>query len=278
VPDAIFHIGHCGSTLVSRLLDHWPEVLGLREPLPLRTLAELHDTLGAPTARWSTVQWGHAFDRVLGLLDRRFPGQRRVLVKATSSCNGLVAPWLERHPAARALLLHIPLRSWLATLLKSPDAVADAMRFAPARLAVLHARLGDDRLRLYEHGPGEVLALGWLAECSRFASLAADPALAARVLRVDFERLLDDPAASLAAIAAHFGLAVDAARCASACATELGRYAKATEHRYSPTDRAADLATAQQRFGAEIDAGLALAERVVQRHPALVDAVRASPP
>ena len=44
----IFHTGHVGSTLVSRLLDETGQVLSLREPLPLRTLAEAHDVLHAP--------------------------------------------------------------------------------------------------------------------------------------------------------------------------------------------------------------------------------------
>src|SRR6185369_9760771 len=41
----IFHTGHVGSTLVSRLLEETEAVLGLREPVPLRTLAEMGDTL-----------------------------------------------------------------------------------------------------------------------------------------------------------------------------------------------------------------------------------------
>jgi len=36
----IFHAGHVGSTLLSRLLDEAEGVLSLREPLPLRTIAE----------------------------------------------------------------------------------------------------------------------------------------------------------------------------------------------------------------------------------------------
>ncbi|MEE8118306.1 MAG: hypothetical protein V3T39_01980, partial [Gammaproteobacteria bacterium] len=32
----IFHIGHCGSTMCTRLLEGFPDQLALREPLPLR--------------------------------------------------------------------------------------------------------------------------------------------------------------------------------------------------------------------------------------------------
>ena len=54
----IFHTGHVGSTLLSRLLDETGVVLGLREPLPLRTLADAQDVLatlsrssGRPSSR-----------------------------------------------------------------------------------------------------------------------------------------------------------------------------------------------------------------------------------
>ena len=40
-PHFIFHLGHCGSTLLSRALASTPAVLPLREPLTLRRLATL---------------------------------------------------------------------------------------------------------------------------------------------------------------------------------------------------------------------------------------------
>lgn len=266
-PHAIFHIGHCGSTLLSRLLDHLPGVLGLREPLPLRSLAEACEAQHQPTSPWSPAQVDRLLAAVLGLLDRRFDGVRHVVVKATSSCNALAAPWLLRHPRARAVALRVPLRAWLATILKSPEATADALRFAPARLAALHAILGDDALRLHQHGLGEVLALGWIAESARFANLAADAGIAPRLLPLDFEALLADPRGVLAQVATHLGVEAPAATLDAACAAELGRYAKATEHAYSPADRAADLAESQRRFGAEIEAGVALARRLAALPP-----------
>src|SRR5215831_12947593 len=42
----IFHSGHVGSTLLSRMLDETGKVLSLREPLPLRTMAEAYDAAG----------------------------------------------------------------------------------------------------------------------------------------------------------------------------------------------------------------------------------------
>ena len=53
----IFHTGHVGSTLVSRLLDETEAVLSLREPLPLRTLADTHDALGRADSLVSDAQF-----------------------------------------------------------------------------------------------------------------------------------------------------------------------------------------------------------------------------
>lgn len=67
------HIGYCGSTLTSRLLDLVPRALGLREPLPLLRLA------GSPPA--SQSPW---FVPVLRLLARRVCETQSVIVKPTS--------------------------------------------------------------------------------------------------------------------------------------------------------------------------------------------------
>jgi LPS sulfotransferase NodH len=95
------------------------------------------------------------------------------------------------------------------------------------------------------------------------ANLAADAGIAPRLLRLDFEALLADPRGVLARVAAHLRIDAPAASLDVACAAELGRYAKATEHAYSAVDRAADLAESQRRFGAEIESGIALARRLV---------------
>src|SRR5262245_35315537 len=53
----IFHTGHVGSTLLSRLLDESGCVLSLREPLPLRTLADASDVLGLPESLLSSADF-----------------------------------------------------------------------------------------------------------------------------------------------------------------------------------------------------------------------------
>ncbi|MFD0739665.1 hypothetical protein ACFQZQ_10280 [Lysobacter koreensis] len=264
---AIFHIGHCGSTLLSRVLDAWPQVQGLREPLPLRTLAEAWPALAQPESRLSPDEAGRLLQAAWTRWSQPLPPATRSVVKATSSCNGLIAPLLESQPGMRAVLLDIPLRPYLATLLKSPGSVLDAASAAGERLRDLQARgIGED-LALHGLSLPQQCALGWLAERLRFDALAGGEH-AARVLRVDFEALLAQPEATLHAIAAHFVLAPGGVPAALA-APAWGRYSKAQAHDYGRDDRAHDLALAAERHRDEIAQGVALVESLLQRHPAL---------
>ncbi len=252
VADGIFHIGHCGSTLLSRLLDSWPEVEGLREPLPLRDLAAAWHSPSPPRALLTTL---------MACWRRPLPPASRIAIKVTSSCNALVEPLLRDGALQRAILLDMPLVPWLATLLKSEASVNDALAAFDERAGVLrgHGIAIDGG-----HAPRDAIeacAMGWLAEHLRFEALASGE-FASRVLRVDFEDLLAAPEATLARIAAH--LALDADGVARALASPAwGRYSKAQQHGYGRDDRAHDLALAQQRFGAEISRGVAWVDRAM---------------
>jgi hypothetical protein len=252
IADGIFHIGHCGSTLLSRLLDSWPEVEGLREPLPLRDLAEAWRTPAPPRALLALL---------MACWRRPLPPASRIAIKATSSCNALIEPLLRDGGLRRAILLDMPLVPWLATLLKSGDSVRDALAASDERADVLRAHgVAVDG----EHAPRDAIeacAMGWLAERLRFDALVRGK-FASRVLHVDFEDLLSSPEATLARIAAH--LSLDADGIAGVLGSPAwGRYSKAQQHGYGREDRAHDLALAQQRFGDEIARGVAWLERAM---------------
>lgn len=267
--DAIFHIGHCGSTLLARLLDTWPTVQSLREPLPLRVLAEAWPMRGRDDARLSAEGAAGLLQATWAAWSRPLaPGERSV-IKVTSSCNALAEPLLQAWPDMRMLLLDMPLRPWLATLCKSPDSLIDAAQAAPERLRLLQAHGLGEGLALHAMSLPEQCAMGWLAERLRFRGLDAG-AHGARVLRLDFEALLEQPAELLADIARH--LRLDPDRVADAVASpHWDRYSKAQSHDYGRGDRAHDLALAMQRHGAAIAAGERWVEAMRRRHAGIVD-------
>ncbi|KRD34041.1 hypothetical protein ASE35_09835 [Lysobacter sp. Root916] len=241
----IFHIGHCGSSLVSRLLDTLDPVLGLREPLPLLSLAQAPDDP-------ATLAWQGP---VLRLLNRRFADDQVVLIKPTSTVTTLAARLLARVPG-RACLLWIDLRSWLATMLRDDGLRDGSLAGETLRLA----EFGRDGLPAAA-GDGARLARLWLAEQLRWRRLNADPALAGRLIDLDFAAVLADPAARTAELAAHYGLAVPADWAARIAASGLlDRYAKDHNQAYDAAARERELAAAARAHGAQIEAGLAWAE------------------
>lgn len=260
----IFHIGHCESTLLSRLLQGWPRVQSLREPLPLRTLAEARPALVHHGAGFSATQWQDVLHALLALWARPLPGIDMTMLKATSSCNGLIEPILATSPVSRAVLLDMPLEPYLATLFKSPDSVRDAAAAAPERLAFLHGTLQDEHLSLNALSLPQLCAMGWLAEQLRFSGLSRDEH-ASRVLRVRFDALLQQPEPTLQRIAAHLGWSVDAVLAAVA-SPAWGRYSKAQDHAYGTADRAWDLDESRRRHAPHIREGLDFAVSLQQRH------------
>jgi hypothetical protein len=264
--DAIFHIGHCGSTLLSRLLESWPGVQSLREPLPLRTLADTWSELSTARSRLSPQEAPRVLQALWSSWSRPFAGADRCVIKATSGCNGLVAPLLDTHDRTRVLLLDMPLQSYLATLLKSADSVRDAATAAGERLQYLQARGYGEALALHGLSLPQQCAMGWMAERARFAAL--DRRYEGRVLRVDFEELLAQPESTLQRVAAH--LSLDASGVEGVLRSPAWRhYAKAQDHDYGRDDRAHDLALAMQRHHEEISEGTAWVAAFLKQHPQL---------
>ncbi|MEP6633673.1 MAG: hypothetical protein ABJA62_05635 [Luteimonas sp.] len=260
--DFIFHIGHCGSTLLSRLLQSWPSCQVLREPLPLRTLAAALDS-----GELSYSDSVALLDRLIALWSRPFAGSTRTVIKATSGCNGLIAPTLACTEAAhgRVLLLDMPLQPYLSTLFKAEASINDALAAEPGRRLDLARRLGTPLPAHEAQTVPERCALGWLAERMRFHALATGPQ-GERALRVNFERLLAHPQNTLSEIAAHLSLPQAGVQIASA-SPAWSRYSKDDSYAYDAADRQHDLALADRRFAHEIEAGRRWLDRFVQRHP-----------
>jgi hypothetical protein len=268
----IFHTGHVGSTLVSRLLDETGLVLPLREPLPLRTLAETHDILGRPESLLSERQFDATLAMFMQLWGRGYPESRMTIVKATSSAGRLAAPILQRHAGGRAIYLNLRAEPYLATLLAGQNSPADLRGHGPERMRRLQSRLALPLIPLHEMSIGELAALGWLAESS--SQHDATQAFPDRVLTLDFEQFLSNIVGTMGSVLSHFGLPVDA-RYLSLVerSAVLTRYSKAPEHAYTPRDRAEILADSRRHNNAEIRKGMSWLERLANTEAAVAAVV-----
>jgi hypothetical protein len=234
-PHYIFHIGHCGSTLISRLLD---EVggFGLREPLPLRSMAEAEAELDAPWALFSSTAFDTALAKLSGLWNRRPPSGGHPIIKATSQCSGLASRILGHSATNRALTLGLKPERFLATVLAGQYAPFEFRAAAPLRLKRL-ARLGVTGLpEAHALETPQFAALAWLTETLAARQLKANET--GRILHVDFDDFLDAPAEVLSRIASHFDLSATSEQISTAInGPVMSRYSKAPEHGYSTNVR-----------------------------------------
>ncbi|MGH6887638.1 MAG: hypothetical protein ACREHF_00310 [Rhizomicrobium sp.] len=258
--DFIFHLGHVGSTLLSRLLGRHSAIFSLREPAILRTLAQMS---GGPPERYLSV--------FLKLWSRTFEPNARALVKPTSFVSELAENILSRPCAPRALAMIVAPEAYLATILGGANAPAEARTLAPFRLARLEQRLSC-RWRLADMSEGETVALGWACEACALA--AATEKAGERALIFDFEQFLADPEAGLARAFAHFGVAATPAAIAQIVSgPDMRSYSKAPEHAYDAALRRAVLDEGRREHGDEIRRGLRWLDRAAHEYPQLLQAL-----
>lgn len=243
----IFHTGHVGSTLLSRLLDEVPGVLGLREPHPLQTLADMADETPGGEAYLTRL------GTFLRLWSRGFEKTQTVVLKATSITGRIAPDILAAEPQMKAVYLHLPAEAYITAILAAASGMADLKIFEALRHRRLSALLG----RVLPEGgsAGELAAIAWMAE-----QASLDQAKAAggeRVLVLDFDDLLAGLENHLARVLRHFDLPPVAGQLIQS--PSLIRYSKAPEQMaFSPEVRAALMRRARDMHAQEIEKGLAL--------------------
>ncbi|RYD44750.1 MAG: hypothetical protein EOP63_04185 [Sphingomonadales bacterium] len=265
-PHFIFHIGHVGSTLMSRLLGEVGNVLPLREPMLLRTLAQVSERINRPESVWSPELYRRRLAQAVGWLGRGFTPGQRAMVKASSVITAIADDLTGAD--GHALFLYVPLPRYIETILAGEASMSETLAQAPARMARLAELLPDFPVALWQLPPVTRVAMSWLCEMATAQQTLprADP----RHLWADFEHVLADPAAAVAEQCKHFGLSVDAARIDAALAGPVMRqYSKAPEHGYSADLRRELQAQAAAEHAPAIAEAIAWVEALATRYTSL---------
>jgi len=271
----ILHTGHVGSTLLSRLLDESGCVLSLREPLPLRTLAEAHDVLELPESLLSRSAFGRLQHVLLQLWSRGYAGTQSVVLKATSSACRIAPRLLDARTTARAVYLNVNAEAYLATLLAGRNSGADLRGHGPVRIRQLRARTNVQLPQLHTLSLGELAAMSWLVETWNQRDVVTR--CGARILALDFDELLADVASGLRRVAEHFQLSLEPRWLAQvARSPALTRYSKSPEFEYSPQLRRQLLDQSRQDNAEQIAAGLRWLEQLARTQAAVAEILSAS--
>ncbi len=243
----VFHAGHCGSTLVSRLIGTSTGAASLREPLPLRTLAfDLAEGGGA-------ILSPEMFASRLGLLEKLWArGAPSAVVKATSMCTSLAARIVERRERRGIFITQAP-QTHLAVLAAGQNALTDLRGFAQMRWRRVNNISPLPPLAGFSLG--ELAALTWACEGAAASQ--------AELTMFDFDALLMAPAETLAAIGAALDIATSAGRLDAAVSGPILRqYSKSPDHAYDAALRNQIIAQSQSDHGAEIRKGMSWLERL----------------
>lgn len=271
----IFHTGHVGSTLASRLLDETGEVLGVREPFPLRVVADAYDVLARPDSLLSEADFDATLTTLLRLWSRGYPTTRSVVVKATSSAGRMAEPILSRSERSRAIYMNVRAGPYLATLLAGANSQVDLRGHGPERMRRLQKRSAAPLPPLHALSLGELAAMSWLAETA--SQRDATERFADRVIAVDFDQMLSSIEPTLAGILGHFGLPHDAARVAALTRSPvMTRYSKAPQYEYTPSVRAEVLRDSCRDNRGEIGKGMAWLENRARSDATLAQIVNAA--
>ena len=196
----IFHVAHCGSTLLARSLDRADGALVLREPAALRQMAV--DGAGQAV----DDAWREGLGLVAAMLGRRYPEAGPTIVKANVPVNFVLGEIMALDPTAHGILLHFALDDYLRAILRSPAHRAWINNVTADLRPAIEAEVGP----LPETGDAERAAALWLAQMRVYSrALAAWPQLRS----LDAERMLADPGPVLNAAGDYFGMlpAADAA-------------------------------------------------------------------
>jgi hypothetical protein len=251
----IFHIGHVGSTLISRLLGELPQIFALREPLIVRTFDEMLAERGRPEALWDPTSLPARLGLLAALLSRTFRPEQRALVKATSFTSESAADLV---PAgSKALLLYASPERWMETILAGENSRRTLRSAAQTHLRRLHRRTGERRWNLWEMNEGEKLAMAWAAEMTSLAQAEEKLLPKGATMWMDFDAFLAAPAEGLQAIAFFFGAELDAEGAERLARHPLmGRYSKAVDYEYGPAQRATALVEARRQYADTIAGGM----------------------
>lgn len=250
----IFHIGHVGSTLVSRMLGELGGVLAVREPRLLRDLA-----LASPESRAPYLA------PVAALMSRTFGRGETACVKATSFASEIAA---ELVPAGeRALLLYARPENYIASILAGENSVTELRHLAASRAERSAPRIA---LPAPRHDAG-LAAAAWACEMTALEA-AAEAMADRRLLWADFDAMLGDMANALARVADHFGFGIEQVE-AVAAGPLMTRYSKAPEYDYSPALRRDLIAEASGHFAADIADALAILRAGAEKSPLLARAL-----
>lgn len=251
------HSAFCCSMLLANAFERQGLATTLKEPVILNDLSGWRRRGGS--ARGVAACLGD----VLSALGASTPPGEALILKPSNVTIALAPAMLALRPEARAVLLHAPLETFVAS-------VASKGMWGRLWVRDLWVKLAADGLCNLGFDQGasmgwtdlQVAAMGWLAQHRLFAQIV--DRFGARIATLDSVSLLKDPARTVEAIAHHFQLSMDAGTAQEIAAGPVFTRNAKTGDRFGPQARDAIHAAARNAHRDEVEKVVAWTRAVAQ--------------
>ena len=255
----LFHVGHCGSTLISRMLGELPGCFALREPPVLMALAR--------SAAQGLPHWERISDVVMALLTRTYRQEDSAFIKPASHANVLLRYFLQWKKSSRGILLCVDLESYLATMLQEHHRAEtrEALQWRQEGLKRLAGNISD----LNALDDAKCSAVIWLIQMWELLEAHRDENL--NTLWLSFDNFLNEPTSTILKISDFLDLPADheQIRQLTVDSPLLRSYSKNVQVSYTAESRRASLQASRRQYAAEIDAAMGWLQQICQRDVSL---------
>jgi hypothetical protein len=231
----IFHVAHCGSTLLSRALDFGRASTVYREPLALRQLSL--SAVNSSAFEKPPELWLRQLELVTWLLGRSFDGGQST-IKANVPVNFIIPHLMGAGAATRGIILYATFENYLLSILKTEMHRGWAQRIVERLGPGIDAVVGTSPSERGALTLGQTAACLWLAQMTLFS----DALKKFQNLRtLDAEVLFNQSAEAVAATATFFGQDLDPESLDRLMQSELfSTYSKNPNQQYDNEQRKAE--------------------------------------
>jgi hypothetical protein len=253
----IYHVAHCGSTLLARALDLPDSNLVLREPMALRQLG----VQGA--ARFGAdpgETWRRRARLAHQMFARRYAQGAATVVKANVPVNFIIPEFNDIAGAPPSIAIYFSLEDYLVAILRSPnhrrwvESVSGEVRPAITELTGVAAAQSG----------AEAAALLWLAQMRIYHQLMVRND---RAVSVNAEDVFNRPGDVIAAAFAHFGQPQSPALVERITQSDLfAHYSKNPKVAFTNAARLERKRAMRAEIQPELDQARALIERLPPAH------------